>query len=81
MGCAFSTSAGLGGGNEMACLSILLVLVNYGMLVFGVTDYSAPGVTAHYGAVAVGEPSEQELASCRILGAKLVTHVKRVTGQ
>jgi len=81
VGCAFSTSGGLGGGNEITCLSILSVLMNYGMLIFGVTDYSAPGVTAHYGAVAVGAPSEQELASCRILGAKLVTHVKRVKGE
>ena len=32
-------------------------------------------------AVAEGAPSEQELASCRILGAKLVTHVKRVKGE
>lgn len=78
--CAFSTSGGLGGGSEMTCLSILSVLINYGMLVFGVTDYGAPGVTAHYGAVAVGDPSERELASCRMLGAKLVTHVKRSRG-
>jgi NAD(P)H dehydrogenase (quinone) len=80
VGCAFSTSGGLGGGNEMTCLSILSVLMNYGMLVFGVTDYSAPGITAHYGAVAVQEPSEEELGTCRLLGAKLVTHVRRVQG-
>jgi NAD(P)H dehydrogenase (quinone) len=80
VGCAFSTSGGLGGGGEMTCLSILSVLLNYGMLVFGVTDYAAPGVTAHYGAVAVQKPSEEELASCRILGAKLVTHCKRMKG-
>jgi NAD(P)H dehydrogenase (quinone) len=80
VGCAFSTSGGLGGGSEMTCLSILSVLLNYGMLVFGVTDYSAPGVTAHYGAVAVQKPSAEELAACRILGAKLVTHVKRSRG-
>jgi len=81
VGCAFSASGGLGGGSEMTCLSILSVLINYGMLVFGVTDYSAPGVTAHYGAVAVQDPSEEELAACRLLGAKLVTHVKRVKGE
>ena len=78
VGCAFSTSGGMGGGSEMTCLSILSVLINYGMLVFGVTDYGAPGITAHYGAVAVQKPSEDELASCRMLGAKLVTHVKRM---
>jgi NAD(P)H dehydrogenase (quinone) len=79
VGCAFSTSGGLGGGNEVTCLSILSVLMNYGMLVFGVADYSAPGVTAHYGAVAVQKPSEEELAACRILGAKLVTHARKVS--
>jgi len=78
VGCAFSTAGGLGGGAEMTCLSILSCLMNYGMLVFGVTDYSAPGVTAHYGAVAVQKPNPEELAACRILGAKLVTHTKRV---
>jgi len=81
VGCAFSTSGGLGGGSEVTCLSILSVLLNYGMLVFGVTDYAAPGITAHYGAVAVQKPTEDELASCRILGAKLVTHAKRVKGE
>jgi NAD(P)H dehydrogenase (quinone) len=80
VGCAFSTAGGLGGGSEMTCLSILGVMVNYGMLVFGLTDYSAPGVTGHYGAVAVGDPDENELASCRILGQKLVMHVKRIGG-
>ncbi|MFB3882659.1 MAG: flavodoxin domain-containing protein [Armatimonadota bacterium] len=78
VGCAFSTSGGLGGGSEMTCLSIVTALLNYGMLVFGVTDYAAPGITAHYGAVAIQKPTEDELASCRVLGEKLVTHVKRM---
>jgi len=80
VGCAFSSSGGLGGGNEMTCLSLLSVMVNYGMLVFGLTEYSAPGVTAHYGAVAVAKPSDEELAACRLLGQKLVRHVQRITG-
>src|SRR5207248_9136408 len=40
--CAFSSSGGWGGGNELACQSILTVLVNFGFLVFGVTDYVGP---------------------------------------
>jgi len=80
VGCAFSSSGGQGGGNEMTCLSILSVLMNYGMLVFGVTDYSSPGMTAHYGAVAVGAPDERERAACRLLGQKLVRHVERLRG-
>ena len=37
--CAFSSSGGWGGGAEMACQSLLTVLMNFGFLVFGVTDY------------------------------------------
>ena len=37
--CAFSSSGGSAGGGEMACQSILMVLMNFGFLVFGVTDY------------------------------------------
>jgi NAD(P)H dehydrogenase (quinone) len=62
----------------MTCLSILSVMINYGMLVFGVTESSSPGMTAHYGAVAVGEPDDGELAACRLLGRKLVQHVQRI---
>ena len=38
-GCAFSSAGGLGGGAELACMALLTVLMNYGMMVFGVTDY------------------------------------------
>jgi len=78
VGCAFSTCAGQGGGSEMTCLSILSVMLNYGMLVFGVTESSSPGMTAHYGAVAFGEPDDGELDACRMLGRKLVQHVQRI---
>jgi hypothetical protein len=37
--CAFSSSGGWGGGTELACQSLLTVLMNFGFLVFGVTDY------------------------------------------
>lgn len=80
VGCAFSSAGGQGGGAELTCLSVLSVLLNYGMLVFGVTEYSSDKMTAHYGAVAVGQPSEEELAACRLLGRKLAEHVERVSG-
>lgn len=80
IGAAFSTSGGLGGGNEMAVLSILNVLMNYGFLVFGLPDYAAPGVTAHYGAVAVGEPDNNEKKSCRLLGKQTAQYVKQMHG-
>jgi NAD(P)H dehydrogenase (quinone) len=76
--CAFSTCGGQGGGNEIACQSLLSVLLNFGYLVFGVCDYVAPGMTLHYGAVAVGKPDERELAACRRLGEKLAAHVARL---
>ncbi|MBO3839974.1 MAG: flavodoxin domain-containing protein [Thermoproteota archaeon] len=74
VGAAFSSSGGFGGGNEIACLSIILTMLNYGMLVFGVPDYVAPGVTLHYGAVSVGKPKEDVLKACRLLGERLVEY-------
>ncbi len=55
--CAFSSSGGWGGGAELACQSILTVLLNFGFLVFGVTDYVAKLMTLHYGAVACRAPA------------------------
>jgi len=78
VGVAFSSSGGLGGGNEVACLSIILAMLNYGMLVFGVPDYVAPGVTLHYGAVSVGKPDEEALKACRLLGEKLAEYASIV---
>jgi NAD(P)H dehydrogenase (quinone) len=72
IGCAFSSSGGWGGGNELACQSILTVLINFGLLVFGVTDYVGQLSTLHYGAVTAREPrDEDEQAACRKLGARL----------
>ena len=70
--CAFSSAGGFGGGQEMACLSLITVLMNFGFLVFGVTDYAGKLTTAHYGAIAVREPRDEEIkAACRKLGRRL----------
>jgi NAD(P)H dehydrogenase (quinone) len=70
--CAFSSAGGWGGGMELACQSILTVLMNFGFLVFGVTDYAAKKITLHYGAVCAKEPREAETqAACRLLGQRL----------
>ena len=70
--CAFSSAGGWGGGMELACQSILTVLMNFGFLVFGVTDYSGKKTTLHYGAVSAKEPREDETQeACRILGQRL----------
>jgi NAD(P)H dehydrogenase (quinone) len=76
IGCAFSSSGGWGGGNELACQSILTVLMNFGFLVFGVTDYAAKMMTLHYGAVAAREPRGDDIkAACRKLGQRLAEWV------
>jgi NAD(P)H dehydrogenase (quinone) len=70
--CAFSSAGGWGGGMELACQAILTVLMNFGFLVFGVTDYSSKMRTLHYGAVVAKAPrSEDDAASCRLLGQRL----------
>jgi NAD(P)H dehydrogenase (quinone) len=72
IGCAFTSSGGLAGGGELTCVALQIVLMNYGLLVFGVTDYVAPGQTLHYGAVCAGRPrSEGEREACRRLGRRL----------
>jgi len=76
--CAFASEGGAGGGAELTLLSILIGMMNYGFLVFGVTDYVAKKMTLHYGVVAVSEPNEEELAACHKLGEKLVGHVMRM---
>jgi NAD(P)H dehydrogenase (quinone) len=75
-GCAFSSSGGWGGGAELNCMTILTILMNYGLLVFGVTDYVGPQFTAHYGAIVAGQPrAEHEFESCRRLGQRLAEFV------
>ena len=70
--CAFSSAGGWGGGMELACQSLLTVLMNFGFLVFGVTDYAGRKTTLHYGAVSAKEPREADVQeSCRILGRRL----------
>lgn len=72
IGCAFSSAGAWGGGMELTCQAILTLLINYGFLVFGVTDYAAKGMTLHYGAVAMKEPREPEVqTACRLLGQRL----------
>lgn len=76
IGCAFASSGGLAGGGELTCLALLVVLMNYGLLVFGVPDYTAPGQTLHYGAVCAGRPrTEGEKQACLRLGRRLAEWV------
>ena len=50
--------------------------MNFGFLVFGVTDYAAHRFTLHYGATIPGEPRlEEEVAACERLGERLAQWV------
>jgi NAD(P)H dehydrogenase (quinone) len=72
LGCAFTSSGGHAGGGELTCLALQIVLMNYGLLVFGIPDYVAPGQTLHYGAICAGHPrNDGEREACRRLGRRL----------
>ncbi len=72
IGCAFSAEGGWGGGAEITCMSILIVLINYGFLVFGATDYVDEKFTLHYGATNPGYPENQAaIDACKRIGQKL----------
>ncbi len=71
-GCAFSSSGAWGGGGEHTCQALNTLLMNFGILVFGVTDYVGPKMAPHYGAICAGEPrTEAEQEMCRRLGRRL----------
>lgn len=77
IGCGFSSSGGRAGGGELTCLALQIVLMNYGLLVFGVPDYVAPGQTLHYGATCAGKPRDEgESEACRRLGRRLAEWVQ-----
>jgi NAD(P)H dehydrogenase (quinone) len=68
----FSSAGSYGGGNEVTCLNMLIILINFGFLVFGVTDYAAPAFSPHYGAISATNPEgETEKAGCILLGERL----------
>lgn len=76
IGCAFSSSGGWGGGSELACMSAITMMMNVGMLTFGVTDYVGRQFTLHHGAITAGKPREEAaIAACRRLGKRLAQWV------
>ncbi|MEO1066371.1 MAG: flavodoxin family protein [Pseudomonadota bacterium] len=75
-GCSFSSSGAQGGGSELACMALNHLLMNFGILVFGIPDYVAKKMAPHYGAICAGEPrSEGEVEMCRRLGRRLAEWV------
>lgn len=82
IGCAFSSQGGWGGGAEITSMSLMTILMNYGFLVFGITDYVADKFTLHYGAICAGEPRQQkEIDACKRLGRRLADWVSKYIDQ
>ena len=63
-------------GIALGCQALNTVLMNFGFLVFGLTDYVGKATSAHYGAMAVREPRDEDVReSCRKLGERLAEWV------
>lgn len=72
IGCVFTSAGAWGGGQEWTCMTLLSILINYGFLVFGLTDYTGVKFSAHYGAISAGPPvEERSQEACRRLGLRL----------
>ena len=70
--CVFSSAGAWGGGQEWTCMALMSILINYGFLVFGLTDYTGVKFSAHYGAISAGSPDEERVQeACRRIGLRL----------
>ena len=68
----FTSAGSLGGGGELACMAMSIMMMNMGYFVFGITDYVAKKESLHYGAVVAGEPREDHAKeACRRAGQRL----------
>jgi len=73
---SFTSAGGYNGGGELTCQCLNSMMLNFGYLVFGITDYVAKKQTCHYGAVAAGEPRlDHEKEACRRVGLRLAEWV------
>ncbi len=72
IGCVFTSAGAWGGGQEWTCMALMSILINYGFLVFGLTDYTGVKFSAHYGAISAGAPADDGVQeACRRLGLRL----------
>jgi NAD(P)H dehydrogenase (quinone) len=67
VGAAFTSSGGTASGAETTLLSIMQAMLVHGMIIQGRAD------DKHYGAAAVGKPSEEDIESCEKLGKKVAS--------
>lgn len=72
VGGAFTSSGGLGGGNETTIRGLLDCLMVHGMIIQG--DPKGD----HYGPIAVGPPDERSRAECQRFGRRVAALVKKL---
>jgi len=72
VGGAFSSSGGVGGGNETTVLDMLRALLIHGMIIQG-----NPGGD-HYGPVAIGKPDDRSARQCERYGQIVAKLVKQM---
>jgi NAD(P)H dehydrogenase (quinone) len=76
VGAAFATSGDQSGGKETTLMSIIQVLLIYGMIIVG----DPLDATGHYGVACTGSPDEKTAANARKLGKRVAALVKQLKG-
>jgi len=74
VGAAFTTSGDPTGGKETTLLSIIQVLLIYGMIIVG----DPLDATGHYGVACTGSPDEKTTINARKLGKRVASLVKQL---
>ncbi|MEI6152776.1 MAG: NAD(P)H-dependent oxidoreductase [Deltaproteobacteria bacterium] len=74
IGAAFATSGDQSGGKETTMMSIIQVLLIYGMIVVG----DPLDATGHYGISCTGKPDEKTIVNARKLGKRVALLVKKL---
>lgn len=74
IGAVFTTSGDLSGGKETTMMSIIQVMMIYGMIIVG----DPLSATGHYGVSCVGSPDEKTETNGMMLGQRVAELVKRV---
>jgi NAD(P)H dehydrogenase (quinone) len=74
IGAVFATSGDSSGGKETTMMSIIQVLMIYGMIIVG----DPLSATGHYGVSCVGSPDEKTETNGMMLGRRVAELVKRL---
>jgi NAD(P)H dehydrogenase (quinone) len=76
VGAAFTTSGDPSGGKETTMLSIIQVLLIYGMVIVG----DPMSATGHYGVSCVGSPDEKTMENAVKLGKRVADIARKLRG-